>query len=62
MTNETEKKNNAHRLANALYCISEDTYRINAMAHTLNYDAKQLRTDLIDLYKHLSDLERKETE
>lgn len=62
MTSETERKNNANRLAYSLYCISEDTYRINAMAHTLNYDAKQLRTDLIDLYKYLSELERKENE
>ena len=58
MTSETEKKNNADRLAFSLFCISEDTYKINAIAHMLNYDASQLKTDMIDLYKHLLELEK----
>lgn len=62
MTNETEKKNNAHRLAYSLYCISEDANRIKSVAQVLNYEPKQLQTDLTDLYNYLSELERKETE
>lgn len=62
MTSETEKKNNAHRLAYSLECISEDTSRIKAVAQLLHYDSSQLKTDLKDLYNYLSELERKENE
>lgn len=62
MTNETEKKNNAHRLAYSLYCICEDANRINRLSQILNYEPSQLKTDLKDLHDYLSELERKDAE
>lgn len=58
MSSETEIKNNAHRLAYALYCICEDGFRINAMAKTLNYEPNQLQTDLKDLYSYIREIEQ----
>lgn len=62
MTNETERKNNAHRLVYSLECISEDTNSIKVMAQLLHYEPSQLKTDLKDLYKYLSELEHKTEE
>lgn len=53
MTSETERKNNADRLAYALYCISEDENSIKAVAQTLHYEPAQLQTDIKDLYKQI---------
>lgn len=56
---KTEKKNNAHRLAFALSCIADDSYRIQYVAKFLNYESAQFKIDLKDLFSYLSDLERK---
>ena len=59
MTNATEKKNNANRLVFSLKCIQEDTHKIKQIAHILNYEQKQLETDIKDLYIYISELEHK---
>ena len=62
MTSETERKNNANRLAYSLECISEDANKIKAVAQMLNYDPLQLQTDMKDLYNYLLELERNANE
>lgn len=56
MTNDFERGNNAKRLAWAIYRNSDDV-TIKSLARILNYQEEQLRTDIHDLPKYISDLE-----
>lgn len=58
MTSETERRNNANRLAMELAWISEDESKVKAIAQLLNYEPSQLKTDMQDIFTYLNDLER----
>ena len=58
MTSETERKNNANRLAMTLAWFSENESKVKAIAQMLNYEPSQLKTDMQDIFTYLNDLER----
>ena len=58
MTSETERRNNANKLAMELAWISEDENKVKAIAQVLNYEPSQLKTDMQDIFTYLNDLER----
>lgn len=51
------KYNNAHRLAYAIKCISEDKSAKDVISHVLHYSLSQLDIDVIDLSYYISWLE-----
>lgn len=61
MTNDFERKNNAKRLAWAIY-RSADDFTIKQLARLLNYHEGQLREDINDLPAYISELEAKLSE
>lgn len=58
MTNDFERGNNAKRLAWAIYRNADDL-TIRKLALLLNYEEGQLREDINDLPKYISELEAK---
>lgn len=58
MTNCFERKNNAKRLAWAIYRNADD-FTIKQLARLLNYHEGQLREDINDLPAYISELESK---
>lgn len=56
--NHYERKNNAQRLAWALYRNADD-FTIKQIAQLLNYNEGQLREDINDLPAYISELEEK---
>lgn len=61
MTNEFERKNNAKRLAWAIYRNADD-FTVKQLARLLNYNEGQLREDINDLPAYISDLEHQLSE
>lgn len=61
MTNDIERRNNAKRLAWAIY-RSADDFTIKNLARLLNYYEEQLRQDINDLPAYISELEAKLSE
>ena len=58
----SEKKNNAHRLAYALYQRADDPATIERLARILDYVPSQLAKDMNDLKEYLTSLEAADPE
>ena len=65
MRGGTEKRHNAHRLANVLddiereYQDKGDYYKIDILSNVLNYYQPQMLDDMHDLLAYIYELERK---
>ena len=57
-----EKKNNAHRLAYALYQRADDPATVERLARILDYFPSQLAKDMNDLKEYLNALEAADPE
>lgn len=52
----SELKNNAKRLAYTLYCVEKDDVLIGFLSRKLNYEPRQLKKDMFDIWMFIKSL------